>query len=37
MNLRELHGIIEMGPNWNTIDHIVVTLNRPSVVPKKDV
>jgi hypothetical protein len=31
--LCELHDIIAMGPNWNTIERIVVTLNRPSVRP----
>ena len=31
--LAELHDIIELGPDWNTIFQIVVTLNRPSVTP----
>jgi hypothetical protein len=31
--LRELQNIVERGPNWNTIDRIVVTLNRPSIRP----
>jgi hypothetical protein len=31
--LRELHDIIEMGPTWNTIDRIVVTLNVSCVDP----
>jgi len=31
--LVELHNIVELGPDWNTIDQIVVTLNRPSVTP----
>jgi hypothetical protein len=31
--LRDLHDLIERGPNWNEIDRIVVTLNRPSVEP----
>jgi hypothetical protein len=31
--LVELHDIVELGPDWNTIDQIVVTLNRPSVTP----
>jgi hypothetical protein len=26
--LYELHDIIEHGPDWNSIDHITVTLNR---------
>ena len=26
--LAELHDIVELGPDWNTIDQIVVTLNR---------
>ncbi|HEX9231344.1 MAG TPA: hypothetical protein VF869_05520 [Jatrophihabitantaceae bacterium] len=29
--LRELHDIVERGPNWNEIDQIVVTLNLSSV------
>jgi hypothetical protein len=33
--LGELHFIVEFGPNWNLIDQIVVTLNRPSVAPRK--
>jgi hypothetical protein len=28
--LFELHEVIEPGPNWNTIERIVVTLNMPS-------
>src|SRR3954447_23917034 len=31
--LGELHDIVELGPDWNMIDQIVVTLNRPSVTP----
>jgi hypothetical protein len=31
--LDELHDIIELGPNWNDIDQIVVTLNRSSAQP----
>jgi hypothetical protein len=31
--LVELHNIVELGPDRNTIDQIVVTLNRPSVTP----
>jgi hypothetical protein len=33
--LYELHELVEMGPNWNTIDRIVITLNLPSVEPAK--
>lgn len=33
--LEELHNLVELGPNWNMIDRIVVTLNRPSVAPTK--
>jgi hypothetical protein len=25
--MAELHDIVEMGPNWNEIERIVVTLN----------
>jgi hypothetical protein len=28
--LAELHDIVEMGPNWNEIERIVVTLNLDS-------
>lgn len=31
--LDELHNIIELGPDWNTIDKIVVVLNRPTLRP----
>jgi hypothetical protein len=31
--LAELHDIVELGSDWNTIFQIVVTLNRPSVTP----
>lgn len=34
--LEELHGIVELGPDWNEIDKIVVTLNRPSVQPSAE-
>jgi hypothetical protein len=30
--LFELHDIIERGPNWNSIERIVVTLNITSVL-----
>lgn len=33
--LYELHHIVEIGPNWNEIEQIVVTLNRSSVVPRR--
>jgi hypothetical protein len=32
----ELQDIVERGPNWNTIERIVVTLNRPSVGPMRE-
>ena len=35
--IEDLHDIIEQGPDWNTLDRVVVTLNRPSVEPKKEV
>lgn len=28
--IKELHDIVERGPDWNTIDQIVVTLARRS-------
>ena len=28
--IEELHHIIELGPNWNTLERIVITLNRPA-------
>jgi hypothetical protein len=34
--LAELHDIVELGPDWNTIDQIVVTLNRPSAAPRQE-
>lgn len=34
--LDELHDIVERGPDWNEIERIVVTLNRPSASPKKE-
>jgi hypothetical protein len=33
--LHELHRIVERGPDWNDIDRIVITLNRPSRAPAK--
>jgi len=29
--LRDLHDHVEMGPDWNLIDQIVVTLNLPTL------
>lgn len=29
--LSVLHDIIERGPDWNEIDQIIVTLNRPTL------
>lgn len=34
--LNALHELVEMGPNWNMIERIVVTLNRPSVMPRNE-
>jgi hypothetical protein len=34
--LYELHDIVERGPNWNTIERVVVTLNLTSVEPVTD-
>ena len=28
--LEDLDEIVEMGPDWHTIDQIVITLNRPA-------
>ena len=35
--LEQLDEIVEHGPDWNTIDRIVITLNRPSVEPAREV
>jgi hypothetical protein len=32
--LKELHNLVEYGPDWNEIDQIIVVLNRPSLTPK---
>jgi hypothetical protein len=32
--LEDLDEIVERGPDWNTIDQIVITLNRPLPPPK---
>jgi hypothetical protein len=34
--LEDLQNIVEQGPDWNEIDFITVTLNRPSVEPKRE-
>jgi hypothetical protein len=31
--LEDLDEIVECGPDWNTIDQIVITLNRPTLRP----
>lgn len=30
--IEDLDEIVERGPDWNTIDRIIITLNRPSVI-----
>jgi hypothetical protein len=32
--LSDLHNIVQRGPDWNEIEQIVITLNRPSVWPQ---
>lgn len=32
--IEDLDEIVESGPDWNEIDCILVTLNRPSLEPK---
>lgn len=32
--IEDLDEIVERGPDWNTIDRIVVTLNRPNLEPR---
>jgi hypothetical protein len=32
----QLHMIVERGPDWNLLDRVVVTLNRPSVEPQRE-
>jgi hypothetical protein len=34
--LYELHHILEVGPNCNEIEQIVVTLNRSTFVPRQE-
>lgn len=31
--IADLDRIVERGPDWNEIDQIVITLNRPTVKP----
>lgn len=31
--IEDLDEIVERGPDWNTIDRIIITLNRPSATP----
>ena len=33
--LEDLDEIVEQGPDWNTIDQIVITLNRPTLSHKE--
>jgi hypothetical protein len=35
--LVELHDLVEMGPNWNEIERIVVVLNLTSTEPERAV
>jgi hypothetical protein len=35
--IAELHQIVELGPDWNEIERIVITLNQPSRLPKPEV
>jgi hypothetical protein len=35
--LHELHHLVEMGPNWNTIERIVITLNLSSAEPAPEI
>ena len=34
--ITDLHDLIEMGPNWNVIEQIVVTLNLSSIAPRRE-
>jgi hypothetical protein len=34
--LEEIDEIVERGPDWNTIDRIVITLNRPTLTIQWD-
>jgi hypothetical protein len=33
--LSELHAIVELGPDWNMVEAITITLNRPSLRPQR--
>jgi hypothetical protein len=33
--LEDLDEIVEQGPNWHTIDRIVITLNRPALTLRR--
>lgn len=35
--IEDLDEIIEQGPDWNTIERIVITLNRSSTRPRRGV
>ena len=35
--LRDRHDIVEMGPNWNTIERIVITPNLSFVLPAPEI
>jgi hypothetical protein len=32
--IEDLDEIVELGPDWNLIDRIVITLNRPTLEPQ---
>ena len=34
--LCELHDVVEVGPDWNEIEQIVVTLNLSSAMPRQE-
>ncbi len=34
--ISDLEDIVERGPDWNEIDHITITLNRPSLTPRQE-
>lgn len=34
--LYELHHVVEVGPDWNDIEQIVITLNRSSAMPRQE-
>jgi hypothetical protein len=33
--IRDLHDLIELGPDWHTIGVIEIRLNRPALEPKR--